>query len=206
MTRLPLSFVPTVLVPMWMVLHAIVWVKLRRMASPLGRRHQACSSQDLQGMRPQRIREDLELNPTSPAPVSGSRARDRAWRASRRPAHRRHWPLCRRRTDRLRDRHAHARLGVCEEHAVGFADAERRRVDDLVEVRAQPRRVSQVGDATVLLVGRRKAPPAGALAPGIGLGQYAAIDARRPWRTSRLTNSSSRSASPFVSSQPWSAT
>ena len=30
MTRLPLSFVPTVLVPMWMVLHAIIWVKLRR--------------------------------------------------------------------------------------------------------------------------------------------------------------------------------
>jgi hypothetical protein len=30
MTRLPFSFVPTVLVPMWMVLHAIVWVKLRR--------------------------------------------------------------------------------------------------------------------------------------------------------------------------------
>ena len=30
MTRLPFSFVPTVLVPMWMVLHAIIWVKLRR--------------------------------------------------------------------------------------------------------------------------------------------------------------------------------
>lgn len=30
MTRLPLSFVPTVLVPMWMVLHAIIWAKLRR--------------------------------------------------------------------------------------------------------------------------------------------------------------------------------
>lgn len=30
MTHLPLSFVPTVLVPMWMVLHAIIWVKLRR--------------------------------------------------------------------------------------------------------------------------------------------------------------------------------
>jgi hypothetical protein len=30
MTHLPLSFVPTVLVPMWMVLHAIVWAKLRR--------------------------------------------------------------------------------------------------------------------------------------------------------------------------------
>jgi hypothetical protein len=30
MTRLPLSFVPTVLVPIWMVLHAIIWVKLRR--------------------------------------------------------------------------------------------------------------------------------------------------------------------------------
>ena len=30
MTHLPLSFVPTVLVPIWMVLHAIIWVKLRR--------------------------------------------------------------------------------------------------------------------------------------------------------------------------------
>jgi hypothetical protein len=30
MTLLPLSFVPTVLVPMWMVLHAIIWAKLRR--------------------------------------------------------------------------------------------------------------------------------------------------------------------------------
>jgi hypothetical protein len=30
MTRLPFSFVPTVLVPIWMVLHAIIWVKLRR--------------------------------------------------------------------------------------------------------------------------------------------------------------------------------
>ncbi|SEP47734.1 hypothetical protein SAMN02990966_06887 [Rhodospirillales bacterium URHD0017] len=30
MTRLPLSFVPTVLVPMWMVIHAIIWAKLRR--------------------------------------------------------------------------------------------------------------------------------------------------------------------------------
>src|ERR1044072_7408495 len=30
MTRLPLSYVPTVLVPMWMVLHAIIWAKLRR--------------------------------------------------------------------------------------------------------------------------------------------------------------------------------
>jgi hypothetical protein len=30
MTRLPLSFVPTVLVPIWMVLHAIIWAKLRR--------------------------------------------------------------------------------------------------------------------------------------------------------------------------------
>jgi hypothetical protein len=32
MTHLPLSFVPTVLVPMWMVLHAIIWAKLRRAA------------------------------------------------------------------------------------------------------------------------------------------------------------------------------
>jgi hypothetical protein len=30
MTQLPLSFVPTVLVPMWMVIHAIIWAKLRR--------------------------------------------------------------------------------------------------------------------------------------------------------------------------------
>lgn len=30
MTHLPLSFVPTVLVPMWMVIHAIIWAKLRR--------------------------------------------------------------------------------------------------------------------------------------------------------------------------------
>ena len=30
MTRLPWSFVPTVLVPIWMILHAIVWAKLRR--------------------------------------------------------------------------------------------------------------------------------------------------------------------------------
>jgi len=30
MTHLPLSFVPTVLVPMWMVVHAIIWAKLRR--------------------------------------------------------------------------------------------------------------------------------------------------------------------------------
>jgi hypothetical protein len=30
MTHLPLSFVPTVLVPMWMVLHAVIWAKLRR--------------------------------------------------------------------------------------------------------------------------------------------------------------------------------
>lgn len=30
MTQLPLSFVPTVLVPMWMVVHAIIWAKLRR--------------------------------------------------------------------------------------------------------------------------------------------------------------------------------
>jgi hypothetical protein len=30
MTHLPLSFVPTVLVPMWMVMHAIIWAKLRR--------------------------------------------------------------------------------------------------------------------------------------------------------------------------------
>jgi hypothetical protein len=30
MTSLPFSFVPTVLVPMWMVLHAIIWAKLRR--------------------------------------------------------------------------------------------------------------------------------------------------------------------------------
>src|SRR5262245_23345477 len=30
MQHLPWSFVPTVLVPLWMILHAIVWVKLRR--------------------------------------------------------------------------------------------------------------------------------------------------------------------------------
>jgi hypothetical protein len=30
MQHLPWSFVPTVLVPIWMILHAIVWVKLRR--------------------------------------------------------------------------------------------------------------------------------------------------------------------------------
>jgi hypothetical protein len=30
MTHLPLSFVPTVLVPIWMVIHAIIWAKLRR--------------------------------------------------------------------------------------------------------------------------------------------------------------------------------
>ena len=30
MTQLPLSFVPTVLVPIWMVIHAIIWAKLRR--------------------------------------------------------------------------------------------------------------------------------------------------------------------------------
>jgi hypothetical protein len=30
MQHLPWSFVPTVLVPLWMILHAIIWVKLRR--------------------------------------------------------------------------------------------------------------------------------------------------------------------------------
>ena len=30
MQHLPWSFVPTVLVPIWMILHAIIWVKLRR--------------------------------------------------------------------------------------------------------------------------------------------------------------------------------
>jgi hypothetical protein len=34
MQTLPWSFVPTVLVPTWMILHAIVWVQLRRFAKP----------------------------------------------------------------------------------------------------------------------------------------------------------------------------
>lgn len=32
MQQLPWSFVPTVLVPMWLILHVIIWVKLRRAA------------------------------------------------------------------------------------------------------------------------------------------------------------------------------
>jgi hypothetical protein len=30
MQQLPWSFVPTVLVPTWLILHAIIWVQLRR--------------------------------------------------------------------------------------------------------------------------------------------------------------------------------
>lgn len=30
MQHLPWSFVPTVLVPLWMIMHVIIWVKLRR--------------------------------------------------------------------------------------------------------------------------------------------------------------------------------
>jgi hypothetical protein len=30
MQQLPWSFVPTVLVPLWLILHAIIWVQLRR--------------------------------------------------------------------------------------------------------------------------------------------------------------------------------
>src|SRR6266849_9381719 len=54
--------------------------------------------------------------------------------------------------DRLRRRHAHARLGAGEEHAVRLAHAQRRRVDDLVEMRVEPRRLAQIGDAMMLLV------------------------------------------------------
>src|SRR5205823_3748732 len=79
---------------------------------------------------------------------------------------------------RLRRGHAHARLGVGEEHAVGLADAERRRIDDLVEMRAEPQRVAQVGDTMVLLVGGGEDPPAGAPPPGIGGGQHRAADQR----------------------------
>jgi hypothetical protein len=30
MQHLPWSFVPTVLVPLWLILHAIIWAQLRR--------------------------------------------------------------------------------------------------------------------------------------------------------------------------------
>ena len=33
MQQLPWSFVPTVLVPFWLILHAIIWVQLRRLRS-----------------------------------------------------------------------------------------------------------------------------------------------------------------------------
>ena len=48
--------------------------------------------------------------------------------------------------DRLRHRDAHARLGVGEEHPVGLAHAERRRIDDVVEMRAEPGMLLQPGD------------------------------------------------------------
>ena len=33
MQQLPWSFVPTVLVPFWLILHAIIWAQLRRLRS-----------------------------------------------------------------------------------------------------------------------------------------------------------------------------
>jgi hypothetical protein len=33
MQHLPWSFVPTVLVPLWMIMHVIIWAKLRRKSS-----------------------------------------------------------------------------------------------------------------------------------------------------------------------------
>src|SRR5471032_1176417 len=71
--------------------------------------------------------------------------------------------------DRLRHRHPHARLGVGEEDALRFANSERRRIDDLVEMRAEARLVAQPGRAMMLLIGRREDAPARALAPGIRL-------------------------------------
>src|SRR6266849_8148959 len=55
--------------------------------------------------------------------------------------------------DRLRRRHAHARLRCGEEHAVWLAHAQRRGIDDLVEVRAKAGLLAQIGDAMVFLVG-----------------------------------------------------
>src|SRR6478752_941671 len=78
--------------------------------------------------------------------------------------------------DRLRRRDAHARLGCGEEHALRLAHAERRRIDDLVEMRAEASVVAQPGRAMMLLVGRREDAAAGTPAPGIGLPQQVAID------------------------------
>src|SRR5471032_1497143 len=78
--------------------------------------------------------------------------------------------------DRLGHRHAHARLGVCEEDTLRLAHAQRSRIDDLVEMRAEARMVAQPGRAMMLLIGCREDAPAGALSPGVRLGQHRAID------------------------------
>src|SRR5262249_26257340 len=71
MQRLPWSFVPTVLVPLWMMLHGAIFVQLLRATRP---------------------------TPSRGAPGWGGRGRDRASPAIPPCAHRRHWPRCRRRT------------------------------------------------------------------------------------------------------------
>ena len=58
----------------------------------------------------------------------------------------------------------------------GLQTPKRRRIDDLVEMRAEPRLVAQVGDAMVLLVGGGEAAAAGALPPGVGQRQHLAVD------------------------------
>ena len=142
MQHLPWSFVPTVLVPIYMILHAIIWVRLHRPAFAYSLAPALEHPREAVGAA-------IEHGP----PAAGTGRVD----VGRRVVDEQ---------DRLRHRYAHARLGGGEEHAIGFAHAQRRRIDDLVEMRAEARLVAQIGDAMVFLVGGGEAAAARALPPG----------------------------------------